>query len=348
MSTRTPPRVVVLLGAGASRPLGIPTSGEFFRDGVYEKLDGELRDVLDWLGKSHGVEPQNVDVEHVLSLAETATAGPSASLALGEQRSLPRLAEATKRLIYEKCSAVDSALCANHYLSLVGGLSASATSGVSVFSTNYDRTFEACFTPTGFGDILNFHDYKPRLINGFMPGPHGGSIWSKDAYAAGLDSRPSSEWRIPFYKLHGSVGWVTENRRVYDVGTELQPGLRQPPMMVFPGKKGLPSSPTSRYARYRLLEDLERSDQVVIIGFSFRDDYIADLFDHAAYRRGSRGPVRGLRIDPAESLSADTRLTWYADAFTEIRHVKRPFGRVGRESSNLWYDSRSGQLRYGA
>jgi len=312
-------------------------------------LDSELRDVLDRLGKSYGVEPQNVDIEHVLSLTEAAAAGLLASWAPRDPRILPRLAEEAKRIVYEKCSAFKTALCANHYLSLIGGLSPFATSHVSVFTTNYDRTFESCFTATGFGDILSFHDYKPRLINGFMLGPHGGSVWSKDTYSGGLDGSPSNEWRIPLYKLHGSVGWVTKNGRVYDVGTELQPELSQPPLMVFPGTKGLPSNPISRYARYRLIEELERADQAVVVGFSFRDDYIADLFDHAAYRRGSRGPVRGLRIDPAESLPADARMTWYPDAFTEIRHVKRPFGQVGRESTpNIWCHRESGQLRYGA
>jgi hypothetical protein len=318
-------------------------------DGAYEELAPDLRSELDWLGRLRGCEPQRVDVEDVLSLVDSVATGPSALMTPRDPGVLSRLGEATRRLIYQKCSVVSAPRCVNHYLSLIGGLSPAATSHAAIFTTNYDRTFECCFTATGFGDTLSFQGYKPRLVNGFMTGPHGGFVWSKDAYAAAIDGGPQNEWRIPLYKLHGSVGWISKAGLAYDVGTELQRDIDRPPLLVFPGYKGLPSNSISRFARYRLLEELEKADQVLVIGFSFRDDYIADLFDHAKYRRRDRGPVRGLRIDPADTLPVDTRVTWYEVAFREIRHLKRPFGKVGQESTpNIWIDQRTGQLRYGA
>ena len=344
---RHKPRVVILLGAGASRPLNIPTSAEFIDEEFYNSLSREARGVLLAIADYHKRDVYGLDVEQVLTVTDAADAIPPELARNAGFAPLRTVGEKVRELIYRRCSAFDLKDSVYHYLPLLHQLTPKTTSRVSVFTTNYDRSFESCFIPAGFAKTLGLADFKPRLVTGFGTGQGGGFVWATEHFEADAAAVHAPEWPVFFHKLHGSVGWIEEDGHVHDVGMELQRESARQPLMILPGVKRLPGNLVSRFSRRRLLEDLEMADQVLVVGFSFRDDYIADIFDHAAHRRASRGPVPGIRIDPSESLPEESRIGWYNDAFARLRHIKRGFGKQAEESTRwVRVEPRTGKLVY--
>lgn len=331
------PKVLLFLGAGASRPLGIPTSAEFFSDECYNRF-GE-RDMFLRMAEHYQTEPEAVDMERLLSDSEMA--GLFVEKGSAEFDGLPaaklhRLGQEVKDRIYDVCAALKPEKCVEQYHVVIQNLRpGDFTSRLTIFTTNYDRAIETCFSywrGDGYFGIREMTGRIPRLWDGLVRHPNGGLVWNKRAYDPPQSHIVETNWDIRLFKLHGSVGWVERDEQVYEVDSSTQKLLRASgdtkPLVVFPGLKGPPDNPVSRYARGRLLEELKLADWVIVIGFSFRDDYIAEIFQQA---KDAGAPLRGYRVSPTKEWPPDSKAPKYREALGNLFPLVLKFGNIERE-----------------
>jgi len=139
-----------------------------------------------------------------------------------------------------------------------------------IFSVNYDTCVE-----------LLCRDMQRRLVDGFTPEWNPRSLEAEDNAAAYL------------YKLHGSVlwyrstsGWLVKVPIGLD-GTQsetaelkLYDGESASPILLYPMFKQPMESPLLDFT-YILKQRLEMANILIVIGYSFRDEYVAALFRDA-------------------------------------------------------------------
>ena len=344
MSENNKPRVVVFLGAGVTKPLGIPTSGEFFIDKCFEKFK-ETSTFLK-IAEELDVSPESADLEQVLIKVENSRAVISDSNVVKreEAEARVRLGDEIHSLVYQKCTSFNQKTCFDHYDGLFINLRRHHTSHLAIFTTNYDRTIEYYFrkqTPENFEGAWNFEGI--RLWDGFAKNPEGGLIWREWGYGPRANEIANNFWDIPLYKIHGSIGWIKKDNSVIEVSGDIVDKIGYPPLVIFPGVKGLPDHQICRYCRDKLRDELEKADCVVVIGFSFRDDYIAEIFEQALARNKK---LNITTIMPGD-WSTDSKVKDYRTLLSKIEKINCCFGNTpGQKYAKLiYYDIHTKQVR---
>jgi hypothetical protein len=326
------PNIVLFLGAGASRSLGIPLSGEFFAKKEFEGFRN--KDTFIALARTYRTDPESVDLEALLTDTEHAKLflNKGSDLYAGiETRKVVDLGEEVKRLVYDRCTSIDPYGCLEQYRYVFYNLCPGKfTSKLSVFTTNYDRAIESCFSrwepSVGYCGFLFSGEPLPRLWDGFVRHSRGGLVWSKEAY--GPPKEVSSEGTADFrlFKLHGSVGWIQRGNTVVEVDSSSHASLpkdeNQRPLVVYPGPDSL-LDPISSYARGRLVSELREADWVVVVGFSFRDDEISEAFQQA---HDSGAKFRGYLIDPSANALRERVQSKFPEALFNLESVPKKFG----------------------
>ena len=163
---------------------------------------------------------------------------------------------------------------------------------VDVFTVNYDTTIE---------QLCNA--YKLRCEDGFD------LEWNPGAFDRSCDIR--------LHKLHGSITWYLSDRGTYlkipvltdEESIELITREQARTLMVYPARKWQTSEPLLDLL-VRLRKALEVADLVVVVGYSFRDDHIRDIFLDAARKNPS---LRVILISPSSVRIAETRLVSYPE-----------------------------------
>lgn len=309
-------KVLIFTGAGFSYPLELPlTTG--FKNLIDSSISTNLRpDLVAFLDHKFG------DIEHILSTLEafqnvnnfphfivTETKRYKETsphnvirnefIALGEyaQDSIAKI----KRGIYNLLRDFNDDLAADLYISLLKQVrSVYPNAKLSFFTTNYDLTFEAAIQSPEF-DKLNLDvdfGFKPKFSR-FV-----------------FDSSINYEWDeniIEYKKLHGSLDWVIDNshnctRQGANIPVPADPN-KMP--LLYPGYKDTPTEEPFKTIHDHLLNRLLDADEVIVIGFAFRDSYINGLFDTALRIN------QGLKIkcfNPADIKSLPTE--------SRIRHFK--------------------------
>ncbi len=161
---------------------------------------------------------------------------------------------------------------------------------LELFTTNYDQVLEQAIA------VLSKDDIYPKLQTGRVSvvQPHlDPSIWEKKP-DKDLGSRSKGGLLT---KLHGSVDWERGDDTIF-VGNPLFGGDHSRQVIIYPGFKGSPSSPPFSLFHDHFSRALNSADIVIVIGFSFRDPHINDLFSE-----GTRLDAKILIIDPSDELA---------------------------------------------
>lgn len=272
--------VVFFLGAGASVPAGVPDTYSFVSE-FKNSLEENDRKVIEYIesklieGKKRKGEEQRVDIELLMEALDKLTRKDDEILLhiLGitniklsvDQSKWPFLLEKTKTFVKQKTIVPADRV---KYLEPVLGF-VEEYHPLDIFSVNYDLCIEQ------FCKV-----YKRSYRDGFEV------EWNPSVF-----STPNIDIRL--YKLHGSITWYktggggfvksvikSDNEKI-----ELLTGEKAESLMLYPMRKWEYAEP--------LLENLltlktklqsESCKYVVVVGYSFRDEYIRDIFWDAARR----------------------------------------------------------------
>jgi hypothetical protein len=277
VATASPPKLAVLLGAGASAKAGVPTTLQFvkeFRDSlsgssallkVYDGLVRRLKQAA-----AHGLAQKLVDVEAVLDTLETLRNPSVVDRAIatrarfGHSADNARLDVIRKRLqefIRKRCLVEFEK---TEYLLPLIQLS-NAFHPLPIFTVNYDVVVEQFLEGHG----LNYVDgFELR----FDPNSFG-----------------SLESDVLLYKLHGSVTWFRSQTGGYlklPVKSSLRhidllSGERAEPVMLYPAQKADYAGPFLEL--FRSFQDtLRHAEWLLVLGYSFRDPLLLDVVLDAA------------------------------------------------------------------
>lgn len=276
----------MFLGAGASRPLGLLTTPEFWEWFRYSSgLDTGLLSAI-----AAAVEPseeigRKTDIEAVLDMLEKlneagqlrnkilehhypAVAVPTV---LSEfEAKFEEVSEKIKDMVFEHYSEINEIKASRLYYPL---LKLAESRPLPVFTTNYDlaieETYDECtdFYPTAddkrsfiFIDSFDRTKLKPE--------------WSSLAYE---HYRPTGV-DVIFFKLHGSVDWVrTVGGAIQRVDIPQRQLGGAPRIIAYPSrlKREIHEEPFRTNYDY-LLACLLHAKVCAVIGFSFRDQEIVE------------------------------------------------------------------------
>ncbi len=268
--------IIFFLGAGASVAAGIPAVGPM-TDEFLEKIKKDqspcqetLNKIIDRLKNALAREnpERKLDVELILQTVHRLIAHPkdelseffsdSHGLKLVDLEGLKNELEAFIRNKVIRPQSID-------YLSPL--LDSQWGKPVHIFSVNYDPCIE-----------LLCRNLQRRLIDGFTPEWNPRVLETEDPDAVYL------------YKLHGSVLWYRSEDGWHvkiPIGPnnsgakiELYDGKKADPVILYPMSKQPMEAPLLDFA-YILKRRLESAQFLIVIGYSFRDDYLAALFRDA-------------------------------------------------------------------
>ncbi len=148
----------------------------------------------------------------------------------------------------------------------------------TIFTTNYDLVFESMREDRGFKGIA-IH------IDGVTPSDSSGRYHYFDInnYANAIVGASTGVMKVPYFKLHGSLDWV----RQPDDRIRVIPGIEVPPQShvglrgLFPPYRAKSTAEMGEpfmtlYGLFR--ECLMRASRCTVIGFSFRDEPLNEIF----------------------------------------------------------------------
>lgn len=289
--------VAVLIGNGASIPLGSPSIGNV--RGILDQLtnspcalsdaaaQAEALALLDVLVRPDtddriGVEPLLGTLAHLMADYETLPKGTEVSvngirIKLSSIRALERL---LKKWLFEKCMALgpadlDSGLASHRELLRRFLLRAASLPRLRIFTTNYDLLIEKALDQLGVWYFDGFVGTVERKLRS--------ESYHYDLYFPGetTEGRVSRVERVvQLYKLHGSINWKrAEDGRMLDVvvgpGTPSDAEFGQ--VMIYPSPLKVTEMNGYPYSEmFRHFASLIHQAQSVLftIGYSFSDDHI--------------------------------------------------------------------------
>jgi len=283
---------MILLGAGASKPFGIPTLQEFSEDFItdlvnrgYEDLVNDIQSVLEKFGMP-------LDFESIYSTLESLDnplnfvkkAGPAVVYFLKNPEILPssndfsQALQEARNIIYDKCTILDNFPTVK---SCYDGLIQSVNSMMSkegkkwdmettlidvtnvIFTTNYDMSLELYFMEKEVEYIDGYESVSP-YIKVFNPRI--------------LNRMNSGERKNRIIKLHGSIWQFIRNKEM--IKTNINPYSTLLPfkinieeqMMIYPTKEK--DILNHQYFPFFHLYKNWMWSRLIVIGFSFRDEPI--------------------------------------------------------------------------
>ena len=271
-------RVLVLTGAGASVPFGMPTMAEFkasidphwlsLINEIPEMKKGfdleELLGVLDFYERINDRYGNDPLLRTWFQFQTPNNLGAKATVL--KNKVFDKIID-----LYGQLSRENQEKAKHIYLPLYNGLlqyCGNEPSVLPIFTTNYDLTFEA----------LGIQDSGFALCNGLRNVGHD-SEWSHEHYRGALD------YRFAVFRLHGCSHWM-KNKRTGRILYQSQPDRRdlenKEPAVLYPllGKEvAVPNEPFATAYSY-LRECLRAARIILLIGYSGRDplvqQYIAD------------------------------------------------------------------------
>jgi hypothetical protein len=170
---------------------------------------------------------------------------------------------------------------------------------LDIFTTNYDLCLEHFF----WDDL----ELREKFSDGFSF-DQVDVYWNRNEY----EHRP---YRL--FKLHGSLNWKSGNdgkilrfnrKDVYDPSAHI---------MLYPGFKGKPETEPYKTIHEFLSEKLQTCEKCLVIGFSFRDENIKDIF------RTSLTQNKGCEVlvwDP-------TKPTILFESTADVEYFEEPFSK---------------------
>ena len=270
--------ISLFLGAGASVPFGMPTTKQF-KDKLYViQVDPNFAASIEWLLTVPGF----ADIEYVLRAIEDIEniKGKYGKMFL-EHWQPPFASNGTLKFnellsfwrkkiiehIYEFYSFDNTNIekVKTHYDPIFRILHSKK---IHVFTTNYDQVVEEYVRNTD-GLILN---------DGFK---HDRGTEKKIFNSNNFDTNGNDEEEtVNIYKLHGSLNWKKVNGKIIRQDSEEQNQNEFENLLIYPTlnlKNGLDEEPHKTiYSKFKA--HITNTDVFVVIGYSFRDEHINDIF----------------------------------------------------------------------
>ena len=293
--TVRPSPVVVFSGAGASKPLGMPTMLEFqksFADALTKDKKRLWYNIVRSAADRFKTNTDYIDIEHVLTYIEHCEKffGESSLLwkrGYGDRLGTPTIEQihGFRQVLWSIRNEVLDKICATYvspdpvkatacFAPLFEMLNrSSGQQSTNVFTTNYDLTLEvlAESRPDDF-----------ELVDGFVKDSSGVEVF-RNTYV----SQFRSEHSIVLWKLHGSTSWVgqlpTPTFSKMLPGTYIRGNART--IIIYPTKdkiksQNLSTSPfTQAYGGLSsLLSQIDTVEVLLVIGYAFGDEEIVGVF----------------------------------------------------------------------
>ena len=317
--------IVLLLGAGASKPAKVPTTKEFVDEFLaklrHEKKRDELKavkQIIEILNKNlkKKRERVEVDIEILLEVLEALETKEDNKLLyfyenLDENFLLKGLVEKTnlikdlKDFIVEKTTVDKEEI---HYLSPLKDF-IKESRPLRILTVNYDTAIEQFC-----------EEYKIPYTDGF------------DLYWNPSNFDDEDKYDVHLYKLHGSITWYQTNRKNYlkslvkPEGNKISLITKEEArsLILYPAQKWFYSDPILELL-LKARKILENNDVkvLIVIGFSFRDDHIREILWNAA-RKNRDLVIFLIAENPLEIY--EKRLKYYEHGATKIESSLR--GRV--------------------
>ena len=336
----------IFFGAGASKYFDIPTTKEFpdeFEDYLGKNRENNEKRLYEKI-KDRCKEATNLDLEAILTLLEDLSdkkrldrrfEHPSILFPLGGKskynesdvkyvsEAAKQLKEKLKRFIVQKCSSFpekfkDKISVYTEFFDLIFreySLKTYVDEGkrqngrhCEIFTTNYDLCIENYCS-----------NIKMPFINGQTINNTRTQI--VDITKNNFELYHNKYQGFQIYKLHGSINWYKiRDKDIRDVifwsdipaeagaktfdNTEIESEL-----IIYPiQEKQIYKDPFSDMFN-RLKDSLETSDYCFVVGYSFRDEEINNIFDDAMFYRDRKGQkTKIFFIDPSAEAIIENRL----------------------------------------
>lgn len=324
-------KVCVFTGAGIGAPIGLPiTSG-------FESTINQIEHALLQQIKSHLSKPDSNDIEQIMYLLEDFTNSSDFTHHIILQgltingfnevnkhietykRQAKRALNDIKGKIYELLEDYKLEEASKLYSSLINEIQSSFNDArISMFTTNYDMSFENAFADRG--DELSRSGIQD-IKYGF-----GGLGDGKKAVYNPLEGFNWERGIIEYKKLHGSLDWQLDNKtgKCLRVGSALNPKNPENMPILYPGFKGTPSRQPFIDLHEKLDERLNQSEVLIVIGFAFRDDYLNNIFEYSIKKNKA---LITLCFNPCapEKLPRDSKINQFANQFKDrFFHIQTP------------------------
>lgn len=319
---------MLFLGAGASKPFGIPTMKEFTSEilkTLEDDASAKVKEILERIEEYGFVEP---DIESVMDVLTARQDLDSAKMAIGPKiiEFAPKgpkhstdlkaslLLENIRGQIIEKCAKADFGQSDAYYgLFFKEGSSSHTISGTGwiavpyqrIFTTNYDLCIER-FLRRHFPSYQDGFESRPgygRVFTGSWPEGHGYTLC----------------------KLHGSIDWFEiEGGPIVQMlgvpGETLYADTVKGRSMVYPA--GEKYALTTPYAEclFHLRKTLREERQCLVVGYSFRDLAVNNAFADAVKTNPDLGIVL---LGPSASSVRDTL---EEPLKSRVKPIDAPFG----------------------
>jgi hypothetical protein len=317
-------KICVFTGAGIGVPLKLPTTTEF--DAVLSEIPvGILKYMNLFLGDSKN------DIEKVLYLLEelvnptafifsylqyrasedghvNATYNQVAGLKQQASSAILNIKSALFDIL-EKYKIEDAFFLYSNILKEIK--SHFNRSAISIFTTNYDLTFENGV----YSQKKSIEDLGIVEIDYGFKFEFGKLLF---------DSESRFTWQeniIEYLKLHGSLDWNMDiNNACIRSGASIKPAKPDDMPLLYPGYKGTPSKEPFVSIHERLYSRLIDADYVFVLGFAFRDPYINNIFEFAL--RGNK-KIKIFIYNPSETknLPAESALHSFVHRFKNLQHI---------------------------
>jgi hypothetical protein len=303
--------LVIFLGAGASAPFGYPPTKPFV-DALIQRIpeieqQGRL---LRSIRETQGVE----DAEHiiqVLDVIDVLKTSPLRRFLENSSLTFPRfsnvqygnfesiamsLREQVRTEIFRTYSWKPEL---RGKLDLYKQLFSLFQGPVlEVFTTNYDRVIE------------EYCKAEPSidLENGFVADEKR-RVWEWNPTTS-YKASPQSQRLLRLYKLHGSLNWrSTIDGTIEEVRPEERIGIGGEAsyaenLLIYPGGKAEPTSDPFRTLYEAFDQKMRDAAQCLVIGFSFRDEYLNRGFSEFLARENTRLVV----VSPSATNNVETNL----------------------------------------
>lgn len=332
-------KICLFTGAGIGSPLGLPTTVGF--ESTIKGINSELLLLLrSYLNNSKGIPD---DIEKILYALEefvkengfinhilkTNTNNSSTyvdvqnGLAYYKQLSISAIRQ-IKSDLFDLLDKFDANDAFELYFSILSEIKGSfPDASISIFTTNYDLTFENAFDEN---DKLESIGIK-KIEYGFA------NKRNKMVY----DPSINFEWDhaiLEYKKLHGSLDWNTDrNNHCVRSGIGQRPSNPEIMPLLYPGFKGIPTDDLFINLHDWLLERIGEAELLIVIGFAFRDQYINNIFDFSL-RKNKKLEVLFYNPSEIDMFPPDSDVKTFLKKYTNFKHIKNKI-EIGPNPLNL-------------
>jgi len=341
--TKRFPKVALFLGAGASRAFGYPTTLEFAQT-LKKVLSNEEKRIYE----SMLAFTQTPDIENVLRILDLtiefcsipyaqalckhadfsvdSNGGKASHLILDLNKFVSSCKNLKGTIVNElhtqyefDRNRLSDIIAYYNSLDLILGQFNRAAK-LHIFTTNYDSVFERFCIDSG---------REIEFTCGFSTDYRSGrQFWSPEELRNWKydEIRSQGFW---VYKLHGSLDWrETEDEKIERVPTEEKVSSRtrryKSNILIYPAQKNYETEEPFRRLQKYFVEVLNRHKLCLVIGFSFRDPAINNVFlDFLGFNRKRRLVV----VSPSASVNVDTNLVSGGEYREQIECIDKPFGK---------------------